>query len=232
MDPSVVDAAVWRVDEAGASSWSREEVVVVRGIDEERGAELLLVADTCAFVGGFFGLREDREKDGGKDGDDRDDNEEFDEGESFFHRLGPWSAVGARLGARLSPGSLNEMICMLSFEEAICLPPERLGVGAAGLWSRNPGGRSEFGFEEALEVLFVDFWFSGGDVVEFAFFDPGFELVDEGEEVVKGVDDEEEGLVVIYFEVLVDDPFELDRVALDFGAVEAMFEFSVAGEEP
>lgn len=82
--------------------------------------------------------------------------------------------------------------------------------------------------EEGLEVFGGDFGFSGGEVVEFAFFHPEFEEVDLGEDVVEGIGDEEEGLVVVDFEVLVDDPFELEGVSLNIGGFDAVFEFAEA----
>lgn len=73
------------------------------------------------------------------------------------------------------------------------------------------------GFQEGLQVFFVDEWFiwcyECGVIVVNLFG----EMFDFGEEVIEVVDDEEQWLYVVDFEVLVDYLFQLEGELLYFG---------------
>src|SRR6476620_532040 len=71
--------------------------------------------------------------------------------------------------------------------------------------------------EEALEVLFDDYRLARGDVAQLAVFHPLLQPVDQAEQVIEGIHDEQQRLVVVDLESLVDSPLELDRIALYVG---------------
>src|SRR5687768_1556127 len=99
-----------------------------------------------------------------------------------------------------------------------------LVIGASALAAR-------VGFEEALQVRLLDLRLARRDVVELAFLHPLFEALDLAEEVLEGVDDEQQGLVVIDLEVLVDHPLELEREALHLRRGHAVLDLAVAAEQ-
>lgn len=66
-----------------------EAIIVVRCIDKVCGSQLFVIGELSSCFCRFFCLSEDREKDRRQDGDDRDDNQQFNECErlcgSVFH---------------------------------------------------------------------------------------------------------------------------------------------------
>ncbi len=62
-----------------------EGVVVVGAVHLLGKGDLLGIAQASGSLGGFFGLGEDGEEDGGEDRDDRDNDEEFDKRKCSFH---------------------------------------------------------------------------------------------------------------------------------------------------
>lgn len=71
------------------------------------------------------------------------------------------------------------------------------------------------GFEERVNVLLADQRFAGTDVSELAVAHPIFQNVNLLEELIKGIDHKEKRLIVVDLKVLIDDPFQLKREALD-----------------
>ena len=59
--------------------------------------------------------------------------------------------------------------------------------------------------------------FSRRDVVQFACLHPLFQTVHQAEKMLEGLHDEQQRLIVVDLESLIDCPFELHRIALDFG---------------
>src|ERR1041385_8244533 len=96
---------------------------------------------------------------------------------------------------------------------------------------RGALGAADPGLQETLDIGRAHLGLAGGDVVELPLLHPLLELADQVEEVVERVDDEEEGLVVIDLEVLVDHPLELDRIALDQGALDAVLALAEGAQE-
>lgn len=91
------DEGIDRIETLEGSVGDREDVVVVAEIDVDGGAELLEVADRGRFLGGGFGSGEDGEEDCGQDGDDRNHDEQFDQGEGSFGQGFEGSNVFGRL---------------------------------------------------------------------------------------------------------------------------------------
>src|SRR5947209_4615253 len=84
-----------------------------------------------------------------------------------------------------------------------------------GLSSRaGKSAAGGIGVEEAPEVPLVHGGLAGRHVVQLAVSHPAFEGVNQAEEVVEGIHHEKERLVMVDLETLVDDPLQLDRVAL------------------
>ncbi len=71
--------------------------------------------------------------------------------------------------------------------------------------------------KEGCQVALADRGLPRADIVEPAGLHPFRQPAHFTEEMVEGIHDEEQRLVVIDLEVLVDDPFELERKALDVG---------------
>src|SRR5579862_9356497 len=61
--------------------------------------------------------------------------------------------------------------------------------------------------KEACEVGFTDRRLAGSDVIQLSRQHPLFQIADQMEEVVEGIDDEKQRLVMIDLERLIDRPF-------------------------
>ena len=61
-------------------------------------------------------------------------------------------------------------------------------------------GLEKLGVQEALQVFFVHFRLARRDVVQLAGLHPVFQLIHQAEQMVEGVDDEQQRLVVVDLE--------------------------------
>src|ERR1044071_394401 len=104
-------------------------------------------------------------------------------------------------------------------------------MGTSGVM-RGALGAADPGLQETLDVRLAHLRLAGGDVVELPLLHPPLELADQVEEMVERVDHEEEGLVMVDLEVLVHHPLELDGVALDQRAFDAVLDLAERTEEP
>src|ERR1051325_5109004 len=81
--------------------------------------------------------------------------------------------------------------------------------------------------EEALQVALTDLGKAGSYVIQLAGAHPAFEGVDQVEDVVEGIGDEEQGLVVVDLRDLVDGPLELGGEALHLGGFDGVLEWAI-----
>ena len=65
------------------------EIVTFVNIGRQADTLLFQIADTGRFLSGFPGSSPSRQQHGGKDGDDGNDHQQFDQGKSFFHLIIP-----------------------------------------------------------------------------------------------------------------------------------------------
>src|SRR5262245_32058031 len=89
----------------------------------------------------------------------------------------------------------------------------------------------ERGVEETGDIGLGDLWFTGSDIVESAFTHPGLQCADQCKQVLKGVDIEQQRLVVVDLKVLIDDPLQLERIALDLRRLDRMFDLSMRTQQ-
>ena len=83
-DRGACEGAEWVRWQIGTHPMTRVHVVVVVLVQLDGEADLLEIAKALGLLGRLFGLGKDREKDRGQNGDNRDDDEEFDQSESVF----------------------------------------------------------------------------------------------------------------------------------------------------
>ena len=84
---------------------------------------------------------------------------------------------------------------------------------------------------KAGKIGFIHGRLAWGDIVKFAGSHPVFELIHHAVEVLEKIDDEEQRLIVVDFKGLVDDPFELQRIALDIPRFNSVFDFAVGAQQ-
>ena len=65
------------------------EIVTFVNIGRQADTLLFQIADTGRFLSGFPGSSPSRQQHGGKDGDDGNHHQQFDQGKSFFHLIIP-----------------------------------------------------------------------------------------------------------------------------------------------
>src|SRR5580704_1689024 len=70
------------------------DVVVVVQIEHQRNADLTSVGKAHGLLGGGLRLRKDRKQNGGKDRDDRDDDEKFDKRKALWGHGSSWDRLG------------------------------------------------------------------------------------------------------------------------------------------
>ena len=95
---------------------------------------------------------------------------------------------------------------------------------------RRPGVKQLSGrrrLEETAQVGLADRRLASGYVVESALEHPPFELTNELEQVVEGFHREQERLLMIDLEILIDHPFELDGIPLDFRRLDRVGDLAV-----
>ena len=82
------------------------------------------------------------------------------------------------------------------------------------------------GVQKTLQIAFVHCGFAGRDIVEFTLAHPPFQLVHQAEQMIEGIHNEQQRLVVVDLETLVDRPFQLNRVALDLGRIDRVLDLA------
>src|SRR4051794_34731213 len=87
------------------------------------------------------------------------------------------------------------------------------------------------GLQKTSQVGLTDRRFSRGDIIQPALLHPLLQFSDQIKKMIEGIDDEEQWLVMIDFEILIDDPFELDRIALYFRRINGVRNFAVGAQE-
>ncbi len=98
---------------------------------------------------------------------------------------------------------------------------EITAVGAA-----LPARHLAYGIQKALQIAFVHCGFAGRDVVEFTCAHPQFQLVHQAEQMIEGIHNKQQRLVVVDLETLVNRPFQLNRIALDLGRIDRVLDFA------
>src|SRR5690242_13571659 len=85
--------------------------------------------------------------------------------------------------------------------------------------------------QKTLQIRLTDRRLARRHVVQPSVAHPPLELTHQIEEMVEGVDDEQKRLIVIDLEVLVDDPLQLDGIALNLGRLNGVRNLTVGAEQ-